>query len=62
MMFFRLIFTALVIYLGYRFFRAFLKKESSQNSVRGKQKSDPLDLRDADVDDAHYEEIDNGDD
>ena len=61
-MFFRLIFTALVIYLGYRFFRAFLQKEPTKNTVSGKQKSDPLDLRDADVDDARYEEIDNGED
>ena len=62
MMFFRFIFAALVVYLGYRFFRAFWPKGSSKNNIHGKQKSDPLDLRDADVDDAKYEEIDDGDD
>jgi hypothetical protein len=61
-MFFRLIFTALVVYLGYRFFRAFRQKETTKNNIHGKQKSDPLDLRDADVDDARYEEINDGDD
>ncbi len=61
-MFFRLIFTALVLYLGYRFFRAFRQKEPTKNTVSGKQKNKPLDLRDADVDDARYEDIDNGDD
>jgi hypothetical protein len=61
-MFFRLIFTALVVYLGYRFFRAFRQKETPKNNIHGKQKSDPLDLRDADVDDARYEEINDGDD
>ena len=61
-MFFRLIFTALVVYLGYRFFRVLWHKESPRNNVGGKQKSDPLDLRDADIDDARYEDIDNGDD
>ena len=60
-MFFRLLLTALVVYLGYRFFKTFWQKESTRDSVKGKQKSGPLDLRDADVDDARYEEIDNGD-
>lgn len=60
-MFFRLLLTALVVYLGYRFFRVLWSKESVKSSVEGEQKSGPLDLRDADVDDAHYEEIDNGD-
>ena len=61
-MFFRLIFAALVVYLGYRFFRTFLQKESTKNTVGGKQKNEPLDLHDADVDDARYEDIENGDD
>jgi hypothetical protein len=60
-MFFRFLLTALVVYLGYRFFRALWNKESIKDSVKGEQKSSPLDLRDADVDDARYEEIDNGD-
>ena len=59
-MFFRWIFAALVIYLGYRFFRTLWQKEPPRDSVGGKQKSGPLDLRDADVDDAHYEDIEDG--
>jgi len=56
-MFFRFLFTILVIYLGYRFFKSLLKKETPKEEVRGRNRSQPLDLQDSDVDDAHYEDI-----
>lgn len=59
-MFLRLMLTALVIYLGYRFLRAIWQKGPAKNKVSGKQKNEPLDLHDADVDDARYEDIDDG--
>jgi len=59
-MFFRFLFIALVVYLGYRFLRGLWEKDSGKSEVRGKQKNQPLDLGDADVEDAHFEDIKDG--
>ena len=54
---FRFLLTILALYLGYRFFKSFWKKESSKEEVKGRNKNQPLDLRDNDVDEARYEDI-----
>jgi len=59
-MFFRFLFVALVVYLGYRFLRGLWEKDSRKEEIRGEQKNKPLDLRDADVEDAHFEDIEEG--
>lgn len=56
----RFLLTILVLYLGYRFFKSFWKKESSKEEVKGRNKNQPLDLRNNDVDDARYEDIEDG--
>jgi len=48
----------IVIYLGYKLYKGFVKKEDKSTPVRGKQKNRPLDLKDSDVEDAHFEDID----
>ena len=55
---FRFIFVALVAYLGYRFIKNIIPKDSSKQNVKGKQKSQPLDLRKSDVEDAKFKDID----
>ncbi len=57
-MFFRFILTAAVVYFGYRFFKGIRAGQAKNEEVRGKSKSAPLDLRDADVEDASYEDLD----
>ena len=57
-MFFRFILTALIVYVVYRFFKSLTKKESPKEEVRGRNRNQPLDLRDSDVDDARFEDID----
>ncbi len=56
-MFFRFLFTALVVYLGYRFLKMFWKKTPPKEEIGGKQKGEPLDFKDEDVEDAHFEDI-----
>ena len=56
-MFFRFILTALIIYVVYKFFKSLSKKESPNEEVRGRNRNQPLDLRDSDVDDARFEDI-----
>ena len=56
-MFIRFLFTALVVYLGYRFLRGMWEKASRKEEIKGKSKSRPLDLQDEDVEDAHFEDI-----
>ena len=56
---FRLLLTGLAVYFGYHLVKGFFSGPSKKASnVRGKQKSQPLDLRDADVQDAEFEDID----
>ncbi len=57
---FRLLFAGFLFYAGYRFFKGLWIKESHKEEVKGKQKNQPLDLRDEDVGDAQFEEIENG--
>lgn len=59
-MFIRFLFTALIVYMGYRFLKGLWDKESRREEVKGKRQSKSLDLQDADVDDAHFEDIKNG--
>ncbi len=57
-MFFRLILTGAVIYFGYQFVKGLLPSSEKKQEVKGEPQNKPLDLRDADVADAHYEDID----
>lgn len=53
----KLIFYSIIIYLCYQFFKGLFGKKESKTEVGGKRKSKPLDLKDTDVEDAHFEEI-----
>ena len=55
---FRVLLFGIVIYLGYRLFKGLLPKVDRSVKVGGKQKNSPLDLKDSDVEDAHFEDID----
>lgn len=56
---FRLLLTGLAVYFGYHLVKGFFSRPpKNESNVRGKQKSQPLDLRDADVSDAEFEELD----
>jgi len=56
--FFRLLLYGIIFYLAYHFFIGLFGKKESKTEVGGKKKSKPLDLKDVDVEDAHYREID----
>ncbi len=55
---FRILLTGLVVYLGYHVFKGVFKKDKPSDQVKGKQKSNPLDLKKLDVEDADFEDID----
>ncbi|NQT27705.1 hypothetical protein HQ585_20280 [candidate division KSB1 bacterium] len=56
---FRILLTGLVVYFGYQFIKGFFSSSpKKESSVKGKPKNPPLDLRDADVEDAQFEELD----
>ena len=55
-MFLRLLFLGLVGYWGYKLFKG--SGSAKETEVKGKQKSEPLDLHDADVQDATFEDVD----
>jgi len=57
-MFFRFVLTAVAVYFGYRFFKGIWTGQAKNEEVRGKSKSAPLDLRDVDVEDASFEDLD----
>ena len=59
-MLFRFLFWALILYLVYRLFKALVigpPNKQDQQQVRGKPKHPSLDLSNADVEDAKFEEI-----
>jgi len=51
---------ALIAFIGYHFFKGFGVVKKVNKEVRGKQKNKPLDLRDSEVEDAHFEDIKEG--
>ncbi|MBN2030750.1 hypothetical protein JW824_10955 [bacterium] len=53
----RWILIGLVVYLGYRLFKGLNSRSMSREDVKGKQKHEPLDLRNSDVEDADFEDI-----
>ncbi|MFQ5630161.1 MAG: hypothetical protein ACE5I1_15440 [bacterium] len=57
---FRLLIWAAIIYFGYRLVQSLFlpRKQPSEPSVQGKNKSEPLNLNNLDVEDASYREID----
>ena len=55
-MFLRLLFFGLIGYWGYKLFKG--SGNTKKTEVKGKQKSEPLDLDDADVQDATFEDMD----
>ena len=57
-MLFRLILWGLIIYLGYKLVKSWFGPSDKQPSVKGKPKKDSLDLRDADIEDANFRELD----
>ena len=59
-MFIRLLFTGLLVYLGYRFVRGWFTTQPPKEEVKGESKHRSLDLRDEDVEDARFEDIDEG--
>ena len=57
-MFIRLILWLILIYLGYKVVKNWLGQPSSKKQeVKGKPKNKPLDLKDADVEDANFREL-----
>jgi len=54
----RLILWGLIIYLGYKLLKSWLEPREEQPNVKGKPQNDALDLRDADIEDANFREID----
>ena len=56
-MFFRFLFFITVAYLGYHFLKTFWKKTPPKEEIGGKQRSEPLDFKSEDIEDAHFEDI-----
>ncbi len=56
-MLWRWLLIGLVVYLGYRLFKGLNSQGASSEDVKGKQEHEPLDLRNSDVEDAHFEDI-----
>ena len=57
----RLLIYVLIIYFVYRFIKGIWVKSPRRNEVKGQQKSKPLDLSNEDVEDAHFEDVEDGD-
>lgn len=57
----RLLVTGLLIYIGYHFIKGFFTRSPKESIVKGRQKNRPLDLHDADVEDAEFEDLDEKD-
>jgi hypothetical protein len=58
---FRLLLWAIIIYFGYRLVKRLFSpptRPSNDPYVRGERKNKPLDINDADIEDASYREID----
>ena len=53
----RLLLTVLVVYLGYHIFKGFFSSEPPKTEVKGSNKSRPIDLRQEDVEDAKFKDI-----
>ncbi|HDQ44703.1 MAG TPA: hypothetical protein ENN17_04275 [bacterium] len=57
-MLFRLLLLGALGYFGYQFLKGVFTGSRSKPEVRGQPGNPPLDLRDADVEDARFEELD----
>lgn len=56
----RLIFYGFLFYFVYKFVKNFIKGKEPKTKVKGKRKGNPpLNLRDEDIEDADYEELNN---
>ena len=55
----RFILLSLMFYLGYQFLRGMRGKPNKEGKVKGTQKNKPLNLKDEDVEDAQFEDIEN---
>lgn len=55
--FFRLVLLGLAGYWGYKYIKG-MGGSSKSSDVKGKQKTEPLDLHDADVQDATFKDVD----
>jgi hypothetical protein len=53
----KIIITVFIIYFGYYIFKGFFSKEPPKTEVKGRNKNQPMDLRQEDVEDAKFEEI-----
>jgi len=51
------IFYILLGYFGYQFLKGFFTKNDSDTIVEGQQKRHPLDLKDEDVEDAKFKDV-----
>lgn len=57
--FFRMIFYGILAYAGYKMVKGMVAfKSSDQNEVQGKRKDKPLDLKQTDIQDARFKDID----
>lgn len=56
-MLFRILLIAGAVYFGMKFFKGLFPSTPKHVDVKGNAASKPLDLRDAEVEDAHFEEI-----
>jgi hypothetical protein len=56
----RLIFYGFLFYFVYKFVKNFIQGKGQKTKVKGKRKGNPpLNLRDEDIEDADYEELNN---
>jgi len=53
----RFLFLLLLFYFGYRFYKKYLSAPSPKEKVKGRNRKKPLDLRDSEVEDAHFEDV-----
>ncbi len=56
-MLFRLIFWLIIFYLVYRLIKNWLTQPPPKQQVKGRPKTRPLDLSDADIEDAKFREV-----
>ncbi|MFO7889594.1 MAG: hypothetical protein R6V04_04570 [bacterium] len=57
-MFFRFFLFLIIGYFGYIFIKSLIKNEIRKSEIRGKQKNEPINFDNEDIEDAKYEDID----
>jgi len=57
-MFFRILLMFLLGYFGYHLYQGLVHRDDSDTVVKGKQKKRPLDLKQEDVEEAKFKDVD----